>query len=94
MPYHTGHGKTKKGGSAEPKKMTMKPPAGLMKPKAVKAQSEEPPKKKMKSGAGLKKGKVPPALQKWMTHLNKVRQDNPKLSMKQAMKKAKSTYKK
>ena len=61
MPYHTGHGKTKKGGSMS---------------------------------GGNKKGKVPPALQKWMTHLNKVRKENPKLSMKEAMKKAKSTYKK
>lgn len=96
MPYHTGnpHGKTKKGGSAEPKKMTMKPPAGLPKPKPKPMKAEEPAKKKMKSGAGLKKGKIPPALQKWMSHLDKVRKDNPKLSMKQAMKKAKSTYKK
>jgi len=91
MPSH--YGKMK--GGSEPKKMTAKPPAGVMKPKAVKAKSEEPAKKKMKSGSGLaKKGKVPPALQKWMTHLNKVREDNPKLTMKQAMKKAKSTYKK
>ena len=75
--------------------MTNKPPAGLMKPKAVKAKKdEEPPKKKLKTGGGFKKGKVPPALQKWMSHLSKVRDANPKLSMKQAMKKAKSTYKK
>tara|TARA_B100001057_G_scaffold184071_1_gene184766 strand:- start:24437 stop:24556 length:120 start_codon:yes stop_codon:yes gene_type:complete len=37
---------------------------------------------------------VPKHLQKWTTHLNKVRKANPSLSLKQAMKKAKSSYKK
>jgi len=37
---------------------------------------------------------VPKRLQPWMTHLNKVRKANPSLSLKDAMKKAKQTYKK
>lgn len=37
---------------------------------------------------------APKHLQKWQAHLKKVRSANPKLTMKQAMKKAKETYKK
>lgn len=44
-------------------------------------------KKKRKKG-------LPPALKKWQTHLKQVRKDNPSLSMKEAMKKAKRSYKK
>jgi hypothetical protein len=37
---------------------------------------------------------VPKHLAKWQSHLSKVRKANPSLSMKEAMKKAKSSYKK
>jgi hypothetical protein len=37
---------------------------------------------------------VPKHLQKWQSHLSKVRKENPSLSMKDAMKKAKLSYKK
>ena len=37
---------------------------------------------------------VPKHLQKWQSHLSKVRKANPSLSMKEAMKKAKLSYKK
>tara|TARA_B100000035_G_C20933370_1_gene524065 strand:+ start:254 stop:373 length:120 start_codon:yes stop_codon:yes gene_type:complete len=37
---------------------------------------------------------VPKHLQKWQAHLSKVRKANPSLSLKQAMQKAKKTYKK
>lgn len=37
---------------------------------------------------------VPKHLQKWQTHLAKVRKANPSLSLKQAMTKAKLSYKK
>ena len=40
-----------------------------------------------------KKG-LPAGLKKWNAHLTKVRKENPSLSMKQAMKKASTTYKK
>jgi len=33
-------------------------------------------------------------MNEWMKHLQKVRKENPKLSLKEAMKKAKGTYKK
>ena len=44
-------------------------------------------KKKRKKG-------LPPALKKWQIHLKQVRTDNPKLTMKAAMKKAAKSYKK
>jgi hypothetical protein len=37
---------------------------------------------------------VPKHLQKWQTHLAKVKKENPSLSLKEAMAKAKSSYKK
>ena len=37
---------------------------------------------------------APKHLQKWQKHLKKVRNANPKLSLKDAMKKAKKSYKK
>jgi|TARA_Y200000002_G_scaffold367784_1_gene360171 hypothetical protein len=37
---------------------------------------------------------VPKHLQKWQSHLSKVRKANPSLSLKDAMKKAKKTYRK
>jgi hypothetical protein len=36
----------------------------------------------------------PKQLQSWNAHLSKVRKDNPKLSLKDAMKKASASYKK
>lgn len=44
----------------------------------------------------MEKGKkeVPAALKKWHDHLSKVRKANPKLNMKEAMQKAKESYKK
>jgi len=37
---------------------------------------------------------VPKHLQKWQAHLSKVKKANPSLSLKQAMTKAKTSYKK
>lgn len=37
---------------------------------------------------------IPAALQKWTSHVNQVRKENPGLSLKQALVKAKATYKK
>jgi len=37
---------------------------------------------------------LPKQLNKWKTHLDKVRKDNPKLSLKEQMKLASKTYKK
>lgn len=37
---------------------------------------------------------VPKKLQKWTKHLSKVRKANPGISLKNAMKKAKKTYRK
>jgi hypothetical protein len=44
--------------------------------------------------ATTKKRTLPDALKKWQAHLSAFRTANPKLSMKEAMKQAKKTYKK
>jgi len=44
--------------------------------------------------ATTKKRTLPDALKKWQAHLSAFRASHPKLSMKEAMKEAKKTYKK
>ena len=44
--------------------------------------------------ATTKKRTLPDALKKWQAHLSDFRASHPKLSMKEAMKEAKKTYKK
>jgi hypothetical protein len=41
-----------------------------------------------------KKRTLPDALKKWQSHLNQYRAKHPNLSLKEAMKQAKKTYKK
>jgi len=57
-----------------------------------------PRKRRLRGSAAVggknPKGKVPPALQRWTAHLNEFRRKHPHLSMKDAMKGAKKTYRK
>jgi hypothetical protein len=48
----------------------------------------------IKTMATTKKRTLPDALKKWQAHLSAFRKANPNMSMKDAMKEAKKTYKK